>query len=83
MAGTANRLTAVQVAKATRPGVYADGGSLYLRVAPAGNKFWVLIWTQNGKRREMGLGAASGPYAVSLASARQGAAEARALLAGC
>jgi len=83
MAGTANRLTAVQVAKATRPGVYADGGSLCLRVAPAGNKFWVLIWTQNGKRREMGLGAASGTYAVSLASARQGAAEARALLAGC
>lgn len=80
MAGTANRLTAVQVAKATRPKVYADGGGLYLRVAPAGNKFWLLIWTQNGKRREMGMGAASGPYAVSLASARQGAAEARALL---
>lgn len=80
MARTANRLTAVQVAKATRPGVYADGGGLYLRVAPAGNKFWVLIWTQNGKRREMGMGAASGAYAVSLASAREGAAEARTLI---
>lgn len=80
MARTANKLTAVQVAKATKPGVYGDGGGLYLRVAPAGNKFWLLIWTQGGKRREMGMGAASGPYAVSLASARQAAQEARALL---
>lgn len=81
MARTTNRLTAVQVAKATRPGVYADGGGLYLRVAPQGNAFWLLIYTLNGKRREMGLGSARGPNAVSLASAREGAAEARILIA--
>lgn len=81
MARTQNRLTAVGVAKTTRPGVFSDGGGLYLRVAPQGNAFWVLIFTHNGKRREMGLGAARGPFAVSLASAREGAADARRLLA--
>lgn len=44
-----------------------DGGGLYLNVGPSGGKSWLFIWTRDGKRREMGLGAYP---AVSLAGAR-------------
>lgn len=38
------------------PGKYDDGGGLKLVVSNAGTKKWVLRFTINGKRREMGLG---------------------------
>ncbi|MCG7969973.1 MAG: tyrosine-type recombinase/integrase [Candidatus Thiodiazotropha taylori] len=38
------------------PGKYDDGGGLKLVVSNAGAKKWVLRFTINGKRREMGLG---------------------------
>ena len=38
------------------PGKYEDGGGLRLVVAGSGAKKWVLRFTIDGKRREMGLG---------------------------
>ena len=53
------------------PGKYEDGGGLRLVVAGSGAKKWVLRFTIDGKRREMGLG--SFPD-VGLAAARDQAA---------
>lgn len=78
MARSINRLSAVQVAKLKEPGYYADGGNLYLQVAPGGSKSWIFRFTQEGKTREMGLGSVS---TFSLAEARERAAEQRKLLA--
>jgi integrase len=78
MAQLTNRLSAAKVAKETKPGMYADGGGLYLRISKGRNsgKRWVLIYRRpkDGKRCEMGLG---GVAAVTLARARAKAAEAR------
>jgi integrase len=72
-----NRLTARKVATATKPGLYADGGGLYLRVGRGGAKSWCLRYMLEGKAREMGLG---GLLKVSLAGARRRAAAQRTLL---
>jgi integrase len=69
------RLTAVAVKKATRPGVYQDGGGLRFVVTTAGTRQWVFRVTINGKRRDIGLG---GYPAVSLEDARTLAAGHRA-----
>lgn len=81
MARHVHRLSAVKIAKETKPGLYADGGGLYLRIT-AGKKTgkrWVFLYSRpkDGKRCEMGLG---GTLAVPLAKARKKAAEARALI---
>lgn len=73
-----NRLSVKGVAATTKAGYHADGGGLYLLVGPTGNRSWVMRYQRQGKRREMGLGAVG---AVSLAQARDRAAEARTLLA--
>ena len=39
-----------------KPGMYADGGGLYLRVTPEGAKNWVLRYMLNRKPHWMGLG---------------------------
>ncbi len=57
-----------------KPGKYEDGGGLRLVVSNAGARKWVLRFTINGKRREMGLG--SFPD-VGLAEARDKASECR------
>jgi integrase len=72
-----NRLTARAVATATKPGLHADGGGLYLRVGRGGAKSWCLRYMLEGKAREMGLGGLS---KVGLADARKKAAEHRLLL---
>jgi hypothetical protein len=41
MARTRSRLTALKVASIKKPGLYADGGNLYLRVAREGSKGWI------------------------------------------
>ena len=46
----------------------ADGGGLYLVVAPSGSKSWVLRTVVKGKRCDLGLGSAS---LVTLAEARE------------
>ena len=75
MARTLNRLKAKQV-ETLGAGRHADGGGLYLDRDDQGRSRWLFMWTRNGKRREMGLGAASAA-GVSLAKAREAAAKAR------
>ena len=65
-------LSAMTVRAVTRPGMYADGNGLNLKVEPSGGKRWVQRVTIGGKRRNTGLG---GYPAVSLAEARDLAAE--------
>jgi integrase len=70
-----NKLTAVSVRALKRPGRYADGGGLYLRIKPSGRKVWVWRGTVQGRRRDIGLGSVQ---TVSLADARERARLARA-----
>ena len=70
----ANQLTATQVTKLKEPGRYFDGVGLFLRITETGSKNWIQKLTVNGKQTTIGHG--SYP-AVSLAKARQKAAEAR------
>jgi integrase len=78
MARGIGRLSALSVAKAAQPGRYSDGGNLYLVVDQSRAKRWTFFFSRQGRQREMGLGSIN---AVSLAKARQLAAECRALLA--
>jgi integrase len=57
MARAIHKLTPERVrAKSKRPGLYADGGGLYLRVSPPAACSWVYRYMIHGKAREMGLG---------------------------
>src|SRR5437879_13864900 len=69
-----NRLSNLKVEKAKRPGLYSDGGGLYLRVAEGGSKQWVFRYATNGRLRDMGIGPVPTP---SLAAAREKARQAR------
>jgi integrase len=71
MARTIGRLTALKVDKAKRPGMYADGGGLYLRVTHSGTKNWVFRFMLNGRPRWMGVGPL---HIIGLAEARNRAA---------
>jgi integrase len=74
-----HRLTASAVKTVTEPGYHQDGGGLILQVSKTGTKSWLYRYGLDGRKAEMGLG----PYpAVSLALARQRAADARRLRAG-
>ena len=70
------RLTARKVETA-KPGVYLDGQGLRLIVGATGGRKWVFRFMRRGRSQEMGLGGAS----VSLAMARERAADARRMLA--
>lgn len=72
-----NKLTAMQVSKLTKPGLYGDGGGLTLQITRAGVKSWLFRYMRDGKAHGMGLGPT---YTVSLLEARQKALEARKLL---
>src|SRR4051812_12905007 len=50
------KLSALKVQKASKPGMYADGGGLYLRVTESGAKNWVFRFMLNGRARWMGMG---------------------------
>ncbi len=67
MARSIEKLSALAVSRATKPGYYSDGAGLYLQVSKAGTKSWIFRFTLTGKQREMGLGAL---HTVSLAEAR-------------
>ncbi|MFK8253051.1 tyrosine-type recombinase/integrase [Ancylobacter terrae] len=77
MAKAVNKLSARTVATLAEPGRYSDGAGLYLQVSPSGAKSWLFMFKRDGKRREAGLGSVRD---VSLAEARQKAADARKLL---
>lgn len=72
-----SKLNVKQVASLTKPGVYSDGGGLYLRIRPTGSRSWLFIYMIDGKRGEMGLGS---DLNVTLAKAREKASAARALV---
>jgi integrase len=76
--GGIHRLTGADL-KRKAPGVYADGGGLYLQVTAGKdqiNRSWCFRYTTNGRTREMGLGPT---HTVGLADARAVALEARQL----
>ena len=77
MAKSIQRLTAMAVTHASKPGLYPDGGGLYLRVARNGSKSWAFRYTLNNRPHEMGLG---GLTKVSLADARKKATDVRGAL---
>ena len=92
MAKTIGRLTHQLVGSAAlEPGLYGDGGNLYLRVGKDvvgedgvvkdGGRSWVFVYRHDGKQRELGLGrAGKRKGAVSLADARAAAKKGRAML---
>jgi len=73
-----NRLNARSAATIAKCGRHADGGGLYLSISPNGGRRWVFLYRWHGKPTEIGLGSARD---VSLARARELAANARAKLA--
>jgi integrase len=79
MARAIERLKALSVerlknAGKPKPGMYADGAGLYLRVTPAGARNWVLRYMLAGRPRWMGLGPLS---LYGLSEARTRALDAR------
>ena len=71
MAHKLNKLSARTVATASKHGLYADGGGLYLRVTHSGTKNWVFRFMLNGRPRWMGVGPL---HTIRLAEARNRAA---------
>ena len=72
------KLNMAKIKSAVLPGLYGDGGTLYLAVAPGGSKSWIQRVVIDGTRREIGLG---GWPVVSLAKARKRAFENRVAIA--
>ncbi len=77
MARQLERLTALQVKKLNKPGLYGDGGGLTLQITQAGVKSWLYRYMIEGKPFGMGLGPL---HTVSLSDARQKALDARKLV---
>jgi integrase len=72
-----NKLSAITVRNATKPGLYGDGHGLYLQVSRQGTKAWLFRFMLDGVARKMGLGPV---HTISLAEARRRASEARLLV---
>ncbi|WP_298372293.1 integrase arm-type DNA-binding domain-containing protein [uncultured Bradyrhizobium sp.] len=69
-------LTALKIRQNLKPGMYADGLGLYLKVRAGNSKSWIFRYRTGGKLRDMGLG----PFhTVSLAEAREKAEACRAM----
>lgn len=73
-----HRLSTRTVETKRKPGLYADGGGLYLQVGPSGSKAWLFRFMLRGRAREMGLGSVN---TISLQEARDKALAARKQLA--
>jgi hypothetical protein len=74
------RLTVLVVkSKKLAPGMYCDGGGLYLNVRDSGSRSWIFRYRERGtsKQRDLGLGSA-GRDGVTLEDARDRASELRA-----
>jgi len=69
-------LSVVGIRALKKPGRYADGNGLYLKIAPSGAKRWELRTVVKGKRCDIGLG---GLKVVTLAEAREQARKYRAI----
>ncbi len=74
-----NRLSAKTVAFKKHPGLYCDGGGLYLQVTASGSKTWIFRFLSplTQKLRDMGLGPL---HSVGLPKAREKAAAQRTAL---
>lgn len=74
-----NRLTALGVSRLKAPGLYADGGNLYLQISESGARSWIFRYRFGGRKtpRDMGLGSES---TLTLADARERARDCRKLL---
>jgi integrase len=69
-------LTALKIRQNLKPGMYADGLGLYLKVRDGNSKSWIFRYRTGGRLRDMGLG----PFhTVSLAEAREKAEVCRAM----
>ena len=62
------KLTIKQIDALAKPGLHADGNTLYLNVSRTGAKSWIQRLVIDGKRRDIGLG---GYPAVGLREARK------------
>src|ERR1700722_12673124 len=83
MARSTNKLSALSVKKSLAPGLYGDGGSLYLQVSAFDTKAWVFRYMMAGRARKMGLGPVSvkpNDKLITLAEARSMATDARNLV---
>jgi integrase len=74
-----NRLTARTIATIQKPGLYCDGGGLYLQVTASDSRTWIFRYRSpvTQKLRDMGLGPL---HAVGLPEARAKATTQRSLL---
>jgi len=79
MAKTLEKLSPLKVQRLTAPGLYSDGGGLYLQIKAAGARSWVFRYRMGGRKtpRDMGLGSLE---MVSLADARGKATDKRNLI---
>ena len=69
-------LTALKIKQNLKPGMYADGLGLYLKVRAGNSKSWIFRYRTGDRLRDMGLG----PFhTVSLAEAREKAEVCRAM----
>lgn len=71
-----SRLSAVGVARLTKPGRYGDGDGLWLQVRPSG-KSWLFRYMRQGKAHHLGLGPLRD---VTLAEARSKASDCRRMI---
>ena len=76
MTRTIGKLTPAKVKNENKPGLYGDGGGLWLNVGPTGGKSWLFRYMLDGKAHAMGLGPL---HTIGLADARERAAAARKL----
>jgi len=72
-----NKLSQMKIMKTTKPGLYADGGGLYLQVTKAGVKSWLFRYMRDKKAHGMGLGPL---HTIGLADARIRAMDCRRML---
>ncbi len=77
MASRVNKLSGVVLNRLVKPGLYSDGGGLWLQVKGPTARSWVFRYAIRGKRHQMGLGPV---YTIDLAAARAKAKQYRQLL---
>ena len=68
------KLTIAKIRKLDKPGLYGDGGTLYLNVTARGSKNWIQRVAFKGRRHDIGLG---GWPVVTLEDARDAALDNR------
>ncbi len=76
MVRAVGKLSPAKVRHASKPGLYGDGGGLWLLVGPTGGKSWIYRFMINGRARAMGLGPL---HTIGLGEARERATAARRL----